>query len=199
MSLSLVEFQGYNGKVWSDDRILLVKLAGSMSPSGSGTSVQYLGAVGGIAVPIIVTPVLTVHATYVAGDYVGTDHTAMTFAGAGRIPGGCGYITGVGLVDDVVASVAGELWLFSEAPTGLPDDSAAFTVSDADMTKWIGTVPFNTYYPSALNSCSMGEIKIPIFYKCAAASTSIFGAFVTRGAPGYVADNIHFRMSCEQY
>jgi hypothetical protein len=199
MTLSLVEFNGYNGKVWSDDRILLVKLAGAMSPSGSGTSVQYLGAVGGIAVPVSVIPVLTVHATYVANDYVGTDHTAMIFPGASRIPGGSGYIVNAVLEDNVSASVSGELWMFRSAPAGLPDDSAAFTITDADARECIGIIPFNTYYASALNSIAMGDIKIPIGFTCAVGSTSLYGAFVTRGAPGYTANDLQFRLFFEQY
>ena len=144
----------------------------------------HIGEVGGKGLQITVTPTLTVGATYAANDFVGTDHTGMTFAGAGRIAAGSGRVIGAILHDYVIASVAAELWLFTVPPAGLGLDSAAFTITD-NLT-CIGVIPFNTYYASALNSISNGTIpngQIP--FKCAAADTALYGALVTRGAPAY--------------
>ena len=144
----------------------------------------HIGEVGGKGLPITVTPTLTVGAGYVANDFVGTNNTGMTFAGAGRIVAGTGRVIGAILHDYVIASVAAELWLFTVTPAGLGLDSAAFTITD-NLT-CIGVIPFNTYYASALNSISNGEIKngqLP--YKCGAADTALYGALVTRGAPAY--------------
>ena len=143
---------------------------------------NHVGEVGGKGLQITVTPTLTVGATYVSGDFVGTSATGMEVAGAARISGGTGRVVGAILHDYVVASVAAELWLFTVTPAGLPADSAAFTITD-NLT-CIGVIPFNTYYASALNSISNGIIpngQLP--YKCVA--TSLYGALVTRGAPAY--------------
>src|SRR5512138_1741326 len=85
------------------------------------------------------TPTLTVHAGYVAGDYVGTSGVAIDFANIAREPSGTGVIESAFLVDAVKASVACELWLFSIAVTP-PADSAAFSVSDGDCARFIGVI-----------------------------------------------------------
>lgn len=140
-----------------------------------------------------VTPVLTVHATYVAGDYVGTSGAAFEIPGAARIAGGSGLILSTQLIDAIAASVAGELWLFDQAVTP-PDDSAAWVLSDADMAHWIGTIPFNTYYANANNSGAQGDLSAQTYsFKCPAGATSIFGCYVTKGAPGYNANVLTFR------
>jgi len=148
----------------------------------------YFGMVlsgGGIKI-IDVVPTLTVHATYVANDYVGTNNVAMTFADAARVLAGSGIVIAAELVDYVVASVAAELWLFDTAPAGLGLDSAAFTITDADAARCIGVVPFSTYYASALNSVSpVGNLTLG--FTCLAGSQNIYGALVTRGAPAYAA------------
>lgn len=159
----------------------------------------HIGEVGGKAIPIIVTPTLTVGATYVANDFVGTNNTAMTFASAARIAAGSGTIIGATLIDYVAASVVAELWLFNAAPAGLGLDSAAFTISDADALLCIGVIPFATYYASALNSISNGQIpngNLP--FKCPAGATSIFGALVTRGSPAYTTGMISVRVVVSQ-
>jgi hypothetical protein len=134
---------------------------------------------------IVVTPVLTVHANYVANDYVGTSNIAMTFAGAARVPGGTGYIQSAVLVDAVNASIAGELWMFDTIPTP-PADSAAWTITDALALGCLGVIPFSTYYASALNSVSRYD-GWPLGFKCLPGSTNLYGCYVTRGAPAYAA------------
>ena len=143
--------------------------------------------VGGHTLIVTVTPTLTVNATYVAGDYVGTDHTAMSFSVA-RVNAGSGTVISALLVSYVVTTVACELWLFDVTPAGLPDDSAAFTITDADALTCIGVIPFNTYYASALNSISRGEVGLGIPFVCGAGVKTIFGAIVTRGAPAWETD-----------
>ena len=134
---------------------------------------------------IVVTPTLTVHAGYAANDYVGTSGVAMTFAGAARVPGGTGYIQSAVLVDALLASVAGELWMFDTIPTP-PADSAAWTITDAFALGLVGIIPFSTYYASAVNSVSV-YTGMPIGFKCLAGSIDLYGCFVTRGAPAYAA------------
>ena len=152
---------------------------------------------GGYTVAVDVTPTLTVAGAYAANDFVGTSATAMTFAGCARVDGGYGMIYHVELVDYAKQSIAGELWLFNTAPAGLPVDNAAFTITDAAAKQCIGVVPFNTYYASALNSVSpVGNLTIG--FKCLPASTSLYGVFVTRGAPTYATGDLTFRLICVQ-
>jgi hypothetical protein len=137
-------------------------------------------------------PVLTVHATYVANDYIGTSAVAMTFSNVVMRPGGTGTIVSAMLVDYALQSVAGELWLFDTAVTP-PNDSSTWTISDAHAATCIGVIPFSTYYASAVNSvCPVTNAGIA--FKCASGSKDIYGCFVTRGAPAYASLDLVFRL-----
>jgi hypothetical protein len=145
---------------------------------------------------IKVTPTLTVHASYVTGDYVGTSASAMEFASASNIGEWTGTIVDAVLIDYAVQSIATELWLFSSAPTP-PADSAAWSISDADAAKCIGVVAFPaaSYYASALNSvCRAGNVVMPF----KATSGSIYGCLVTRGSPTYADGDLTVRLTIFQ-
>lgn len=152
----------------------------------------HIGALGGNTALITVTPTLTVHAGYVANDFVGTSATPMDFATAARINGGTGVIQSAMLIDYALQSVACELWLFDASVTP-PNDSAAWTISDADALKCIGVIPFSTYYASALNSVAQAQ-NVGIAFKAGAADQSIFGCLVTRGAPAYADGDVSIRL-----
>jgi len=154
----------------------------------------HIGSVGGHTIVSIVTPTLSVGATYVANDYVGTDHTPMSFTLA-RVNAGSGVIVGATLIDYAVASVAAELWLFS-ATLDMGHDSDAFSLTDAQALTCIGVIPFSTYYASALNSISTGTIPnggLP--FVCGAGVKTIFGCLVTRGAPAYTNGLVSVRLA----
>ena len=138
------------------------------------------------------TPTLTVHANYVANDYVGTSGAAMEFAGVVQMQNFRGTIFQSILIDAAVQSIAGELWLFDAAPTP-PADSAAWTVSDADAKHLLGIIPFTTYFASAANSVSHGD-KVGIPVTPAQGSKSIYGCLVTRGAPAYASGDLTVRL-----
>ncbi|MFZ2992514.1 MAG: hypothetical protein WA061_02250 [Microgenomates group bacterium] len=158
----------------------------------------YIGKTGGSTTVVTVAPVLTVAATYATGDYVGTSAAPMTFSSCARVAGGTGLITGCMLIDYNLQSVSGELWLF-DASVSAPADSAAWSLSDADMLKCIGVIPFSTYYASALNSVSFGvPTSAPIVFKCGSALRELYGCFVTRGAPAYASGDLTFRLSVLQ-
>lgn len=147
-----------------------------------------------------VTPVLTVHATYVAGDYVGTSGAAMEFENCApgistSGGGGGGLVVGARLIDAAVQSIAAELWIFDSAVTP-PADSAAWTISDDDAKKLICVIPFSTYYASALNSISEGNPSGGAArFQCASDSTSLYGCLVTRGAPTYASGDLTVRLT----
>jgi len=164
---------------------------------GLATSENVIGKVGGNSTTVTFSPALTVAATYVTGDYVGTSVAPMTFPSCARVAGGTGYITSCMLIDYAKQSIAGELWLFDGLVTP-PDDSAAWTLSDADMAKCIGVIPFSTYYASALNSVSFGTSEVAIGFKCGSAVRELYGCFVTRGAPTYATGDLTFRLSILQ-
>jgi hypothetical protein len=145
---------------------------------------------------VSVTPTLTVHANYASGDYVGTSASPMEFTNAAKEAGGTGVIYAATLVDLALQSISTELWLFSGTITP-PNDSAAWSISDGDIAKCIGVIPFQTYYASALNSISKADNPV-IAYKCAAGSTSIFGCLVTRGAPTYASGDVIVRLAMFQ-
>jgi len=157
---------------------------------------NHLGMVGGNATVVTVTPTLTVHATYAAGDYVGESATPMTFAACARVNGGTGKITGAVLIDYALQSVPCELWLFDQTVTP-PNDSAAWSISDADALKCCGVIPFTVYYASALNSVSpASNLSIP--FKIGSAAVALFGCLVTRGAPAYASGDVSVRLFIDQ-
>jgi hypothetical protein len=163
-------------------------------------SEAHIGAVGGNAFGVDVTPTLSVAATYVANDYVGTNNVAMVFPNCARLNGGFGWITRALLVVSIVDTVALELWLFDTAPTGLGLDSAAFTITDADAARCVGVIPFQTFYTSALNSVAGGYMPNgPMGFQCLPGSRDLYGAFKTNGAPAYVGNNLTSRLIGIQY
>jgi hypothetical protein len=167
-------------------------ISNSLSPSEN-----VIGKVGGSANLVTVTPVLTVAATYVTGDYVGTSAAPMTFNSCARVAGGTGLVTSCMLIDYGSQSVAGELWLFDGSVVP-PADSAAWTLSDADMQKCIGIIPFATFYASALNTVSYGIPALAIGFKCGSALRELYGCFVTRGSPTYATGNLTFKLNVLQ-
>jgi len=152
----------------------------------------HAGAIGGNMVSVDVVPTLTVAATYVANDYVGTSGTAMTFAACARVNAGTGIIQSAVLVDYALQSITCELWLFDTAPTP-PNDSAAWSITDAHAARCIGVVQFSTYFASALNSISQAH-NLGIAFKAAAGATALYGCLVTRGAPAYASGDLTVRL-----
>jgi hypothetical protein len=161
--------------------VLSVQGAASMTPVTTAVKAS---------VSIDVNPNLTVHASYVNGDYVGASAAPMTMAGAANYNGGGGTFS-ITLVDTAAQSVPGEVWIF-DSPITPPADSAPWSISDSDSANIVTVVPINTYYASALNS--IGVPPQPLYpFKCAATGTSLYACYVTRGAPTYAAKDLTFR------
>lgn len=139
---------------------------------------------------VAATPTLTVHAGYVAGDYVGTSAAPTTFTNCARVEGAGGYILSAMIIDYAKQKVAGELWLFDSDPTP-PADSAAWSIADADALRLVGIIPVSTYYDSALNSVGQSDAQ-QIAFRCASGSRNLYGCFVTRGAPTYADGDLTF-------
>ena len=192
--------------VVEDDLTLAPYSIGSVSSTISGALPAGTNSIGSVtAVPYrsltvqpTVTPVLTVAATYVTGDYVGTSSACMTFNSCSAIAGSGGYILGAELIDAAKQSIAAELWLFDGIPT-VPADSAPFDISDSDAAKLVCIIPFSTYYASVSNSISMGAPAAGnARFVCGAAVRELYGALVTRGAPAYTNGCLTVRLSILQ-
>jgi hypothetical protein len=140
----------------------------------------HIGEVGGHCITADANPVLSVAGAYVAGDFVGTSSTGITFSNVVRVAGGSGVIESAVLVDKALQSASVELWLFDTAVAGLPLDNAPFTITDASALTLIGVIPFQVYYASALNSVSSVKGLGMTFN---ATASDIYGALVTRGTP----------------
>jgi hypothetical protein len=161
-------------------------------PLGSlGASEAHVGEVGGNAITITLTPVLTVAGAYAPGDFVGTSATALILANAARVSLGSGVIESAVLEDSALQSQPCELWLFDTAITP-PNDNAAWTLTDAHAKTCIGVIQFSTYYASALNSVANG-VGLPIGF--VSLGTGLWGALVTRGSPTYATGDVTVRLN----
>ena len=148
--------------------------------------------IGGLCYTVAANPVLTVAGAYIAGDYVGTSATAMTFTNVVRDVGESGVIESIVLIDQAAQSVSLELWLFDTAPTP-PADNAAWTIADADALTCIAVVPFQVYYASALNSVSNPK-GLGLTFNTTGATRNIYGCLVTRGTPTYASLDLMVRL-----
>jgi hypothetical protein len=159
---------------------------------GSHAEVVYLGAVAPTHNLVSVTPTLSVHANYVTGDYVGPSTAPATATGFSRLAGLGAKIDSLTVVDVSNAKVALEIWLFDAAFTA-PLDSAAWTLSAADVAHCIGVIPVATtdYFASAARAVACVrnvnlEVK-PV------TDTSLWLAVVVRGAPTYADGDLTLR------
>jgi len=140
----------------------------------------------GKAACVTVTPTLSVNATYIANDYVGTDHTPMSFSLA-RLNAGSGTIIGAVLISKVVVTGSYELWLF-DTTLDPGHDSDAWTITDAEQLTCIGVIPFSTWYANANGAVSLGYVGSGIPFVTLGAAKIIFGCLVTRATVAWEAD-----------
>ena len=159
---------------------------------------ETIDVLGKTVISEVILAITDTGAAHANGDLVGTDNTPFTFHNCAAENGGSGKVIGAVLVDWDLQSVAGDLWLFDHAPLGLPADNAAITITDASAKYFIGLIPFDTYYATALNSVSVGTPTSPLAFKCEATSNDLYGFFVTRGAPTYTTLFPFFRLYITQ-
>lgn len=201
----LESFTANGDGTWAQDTYCVNCTAGSSFPYGAGTPIPvtgsglgagtpvplaageaHVGAVGGNTLHPSANPALTVAASYVSGDYVGTSATPWSWT-ACRVSGGTGQLQSVTVVDKASQSIAGELWLFDRSVT-VPNDSAAWTITDADAQFLIGVVPTGTYYASAANTVSVTTgVGLPVWCN---SGTTLYGAFVVRGSASYASGDL---------
>lgn len=135
----------------------------------------------GFTLRVSAVPTL-VAATYASGDLLGDK---LVFDVSALRDKSAVFLQAVTLVDQAKQSVACDLILFDEDPSGTTfTDNAAFDIADADMAKVVGIVSIETFF--ALSDNSLGEAKnlaLPLVLKAASGSVKLWGALVTRGAP----------------
>jgi len=152
-----------------------------------------IGKVGGNGANVDASVAMTTAGAYDANDFVGVDATPVTFSNCARINGGSGWLLGAVLTDKALQSAELELWLFDDEITP-PSDNAAWSLSDADMQKFLGVIEFKTYFASALNSGSNPENTKAVRFTCQSDSKNLYGAIVTRGTPTYATDDLFVRL-----
>jgi hypothetical protein len=148
-------------------------------------SEAHIGEVGGKLVPSAVTFARPADTTaYAAKDAVSNSTSAptvLTFAGAGRVNAGTGYVTGMRLMTDQSTNVAQyRLHLYSIAPTAI-NDNAAQTLLWANRTKRVGYIDIGplTTEGSGSDAASGLNVDIRLPYKCDTADTNLYGLLET--------------------
>ena len=119
---------------------------------------------------------------YESGDLIGGK---LTFAGALRAATSSGYVVSATVFDQAAQAVDLELVLFGSDPTATTfTDQAALDVADADTFKVASAVSFGSASRFAWADNGMkyvSEIMRPVV----GASTSLYGALVSRGTPTF--------------
>ncbi|UYN96568.1 MAG: hypothetical protein KIT25_06445 [Enhydrobacter sp.] len=148
---------------------------------------QSAGSPGAVAGPgnlrAAATPTVTSGSAYASGNAVGA---LLTFAGMARVAAQGGVLQTAIIRDKAGQNVPYDLLLFDAAPTA-PTDKTAVALSDADLAKCIGVVPFAGIVLGAASS--KGVLTAPglgLAYKLGA-GTSLYGILVTRGTPTFAS------------
>jgi len=140
-----------------------------------------------------VTKNILIGGAYAANDVVSESLTNGTgtdwdFAGMAAAAGGYGVIdTAMVISQTPNITPRFSLILFNAPPTGELDDNAANTSpTDGDLAKVVPPIDFASLYPagttanSSVVASSSTVGNLPLLYKCAAGSTTLYGITVTR-------------------
>lgn len=122
---------------------------------------------------------------YAAGDAVNNSTSAptiMTFANAGRVAAGSGYVVGCRLQKSTVttANAVFRLHLYHTTVTMINDNTAQ-TVLYANATKRIGAIDLSCGSDGS-DGAEAQDFSLRIPYKCDGGATDIFGVLQAKGA-----------------
>lgn len=141
-----------------------------------------------------VVPVLDTNA-YASLDALHTND--LLFPGMGRVLGGSGVITRMTIIDAADQGAAGVLHLFTGELTNTTHTAnAAFAPTDADALLYVGSISFGPYSDFNTSQVSVNA-AVRLAYKCAAASTSLYGVLQSLGTPTYAADSLTVILQAE--
>lgn len=110
---------------------------------------------------------------YAAGDCLSNSTSAPTAGGltftVASANGKGGFISGLSIISNAAPAtpLQGELHLFDTAPTAI-NDNAAFTVSNAEMLRWVGMIPFAL---STIGANSQGLVECNLPFTTVSATT----------------------------
>lgn len=132
-----------------------------------------------------VVPTVSTTPAYSAKDAVGSN---MTFAGVARANNGSGRIVKVVITDKGQQFAALDLVIFNTAPAAATDN-AAFDPTDAELASDLceGVIPISAGAWSDFFDNAIATVPCNLPFRCAAASTSLFGVLVARGTPTYTS------------
>lgn len=181
----------------------VIVTGGTVSISGGTISVPSstvtTGNIGGFTALSSSTITMSVAGSYATGDYMGTSTTPQTFTNVCRTSGGTGIIKGIVASDKIVtANVAMELWLFSATFTA-PTDNAAWAISDAEATTFIGVISLETSNWKATSNNQVyydDAFSIPFDLPT---GTTIYYALVARGTtPSFTSGDLSITLGILQ-
>jgi len=131
---------------------------------------------------IIEQTLVTQAAAFAANDLVASK---ITLENAVEQAGDAGELEAVVLTDLAKQSANMDLLLFDTDPSNTTFTlNSALTLHDTDILNFLGFVQVTSYAALAASSVGRGEVTRPIPFVLAA-STSLFGALITRGTPTY--------------
>ena len=159
-----------------------------VSVSANLTDVQttgeaHIGEVGYWSDLIVVTPAIAA-AAFTANDVVGGK---LILAGAVRMEGGKGKITGIKIVDTSKQNANLLVFLFGADLAGIYADNSVEAVTVADWLKWIGTIKILATDYEQMANASLVDLGFEIDVKIAA-GTTLYGLMVTTSTPTYGAN-----------
>lgn len=186
----------------------VTKLAGNAVSAGNGTSgtgtlrvtlasdsTGTLGAYGfaGTATTTITRPADA--NAYTANDAFANSTSAptsggFTLTGMCRASGGSGILTDATFIYSTATAVAGTVFIYDSAPTA-QNDNAAWSVSDSDQLKLVGTIPFVTV-ADAVNAYHNVQ-NLNMGYTCSGSANLRYMVKITTGYTPASGDTLTIR------
>jgi hypothetical protein len=157
-----------------------------------GTNYANAVTVVGFADTVLDLTLTTDDSSHSANDVLAA---TQALAGAARVAGGTGVIQTIVVQDLSDQGVAMDL-VFLDANVGIGTENAAVSVADSDAVAILGTVNIaTTDYCDLINSQVATVRNVGLEFKCAAASTSLYVAAITRGGtPTYAATGLRLKI-----
>lgn len=153
----------------------------SASAAEVAASESHLGSVGGDTNVVDISFTRPSNATpYTAKDAVGpaAGNAILAINGAGRIPGGSGYITKVRIETTQEANVTNfRLWFFKAQPTSPPSDNGPFGLLFASAAARVGYVDvgaMSTEDTAGTQSAQAQNTDIRLAYQCAPGVSGLY-------------------------
>ena len=143
----------------------------------------HIGEVGYWSDLIVVTPAIAA-AAFTANDVVGGK---LTLAGAVRMVGGKGKITGIKIVDTSKQNANLLVFLFGADLAGIYADNSVEAVTAADWLKWIGTIKILAADWETMTNASLVDLSFDMPVE-AASGVNLYALIITLSAATFTAN-----------